>query len=219
MGMAGCGYAPGEEPVIQTIQPIVPEDTEVLVENVVEESVISDTAVNEEPGRIGITISAVGDVTLGNYVGQDYAWSFRETYDTTEDKTYFFENVYDIFAEDDMTIVNLEGVLTYSDNLNPGRTYNIKGDPEYADILTLGSVEAVSMANNHKNDFGEGGIRDTLNALEPTGIVYAYDNNVGIYEVEGIQIGFVSVNEVSWGQGVEQLMQDGIAKLKRQVAI
>lgn len=216
LGIAGCGYAPGEEPAIQTIQPIVPEHTEASAENVVEESMSNDTSVSEEPGRISITISAVGDVTLGNYVGQDYAWSFRETYDMTEDKAYFFENVYDVFAGDDMTIVNLEGVFTYSDNMNPGRTYNIKGDPEYADILTLGSVEAVSMANNHKNDFGEAGIRDTLNALEPTDIVYAYDNNVGIYEVEGIRIGFVSVNEVSWGQGVEQLMQDGIAKLQEE---
>lgn len=216
LGCAGCGYAPGEEPTIQSIQPILPEHTEVSAENVVGEDMSYDTDVIDGPERISITISATGDVTMGNYVGQDYAWSFRETYDTTADKAYFFENVYDIFSQDDMTIVNLEGVLTYSDNLNPGRTYNIKGDPEYADILTLGSVEAVSMANNHKNDFGEGGIKDTLKALEPTGIVYAYDTNVGIYEVKGIRIGFVSVNEVSWGQGVEQLMKDGIAKLQEE---
>lgn len=216
LGCAGCGYAPGEEPTIQSIQPILPEHTEVSAENVVGEGMSYDTDVIDGPERISITISATGDVTMGNYVGQDYAWSFRETYDTTADKGYFFENVYDIFSQDDMTIVNLEGVLTYSDNLNPGRTYNIKGDPEYADILTLGSVEAVSMANNHKNDFGEGGIKDTLKALEPTGIVYAYDTNVGIYEVKGIRIGFVSVNEVSWGQGVEQLMKDGIAKLQEE---
>ncbi len=216
LGCAGCGYAPGEEPTIQSIQPILPEHTEVNAENVVGEDGAYDTSVIEGSGRISITISATGDVTMGNYVGQDYAWSFRETYDTTEDKAYFLENVYDIFSQDDMTIVNLEGVLTYSDNLNPGRTYNIKGDPEYVDILTLGSVEAVSMANNHKNDFGEGGIKDTLKALEPTGIVYAYDTNVGIYEVKGIRIGFVSVNEVSWGQGVEQLMKDGIAKLQEE---
>ena len=185
-------------------------------EQAVEDVSENDTGVIDEPERIEITISATGDVTMGNYVGQDYTWSFRETYDTLQDSAYFFENVRDIFAEDDMTIVNLEGVLTRSEEINPGRTYNIKGDPEYADILVQGSVEAVSMGNNHRQDFGSKGTTDTLAALEPTGIVYAYDTNVGVYETKGIRIGFVSVNEVSWGQGVEQLMMEGIALLKEE---
>ena len=46
--------------------------------------------------------------------------------------------------------------------------------------------------------------------------MYAYDTNVGVYETKGIRIGFVSVNEVSWGQGVEQLMMEGIALLKEE---
>lgn len=210
--LAGCGQMSGAEPTIQVIKPIEPESASGW------ESVEGDVVSSKEQGpeKISITISAAGDVTMGNYIGQDYAWSFREAYDTTADKGYFFENVYNIFSEDDFTIVNLEGVLTDSDTLNSGRTYNIKGDPEYAYILSLGSVEAVSMGNNHRLDFGEAGTRDTLEALAPTGIVHAYDTIVGIYETKGIQIGFVSVNETSWGQGVEKLMQDGIAKLNEQ---
>lgn len=214
--MTGCGPAVGEtEPTIQEIQPIVPENASGQGSTNTSANSSAEDIV-QGPTTVSITISAAGDVTMGNYIGQDYAWSFRETYDTTEDKGYFFENVYDVFAEDDFTIVNLEGVLTNSDALNGGRTYNIKGDPEYAYILSRGSVEAVSMANNHRLDFGESGTRDTLEALTPTGIVHAYDTIVGIYETEGIQIGFVSVNETSWGQGVEKLMKDGIAKLKEQ---
>ncbi len=213
--LAGCGQMSGTEPTIQVIQPIEPESISGQVTDS-DFGGISKESAEQEPGMISITISAAGDVTMGNYIGQDYAWSFKETYDTTEDKGYFFENVYDIFSEDDFTIVNLEGVLTNSDTLNAGRTYNIKGDPEYAYILSMGSVEGVSMGNNHRLDFGESGTRDTLNALAPTGIVHAYDTIVGIYETKGIQIGFVSVNETSWGQGVEKLMQDGIAKLNEQ---
>lgn len=163
-----------------------------------------------------ITISAVGDVTLGNHHMQDYAYSFRQTFDTVEDEGYFFENVYDIFSADDMTLVNLEGVLTLSEQINEGRTYNIKGDPEYVKILTAGSVEAVSMGNNHRLDYGEEGSRDTVEALESEGIVYAYDNNVGIYETKGIRIGYVSVNEASQGKAVEKIMQNGIDKLKEE---
>ncbi|MDE7269833.1 MAG: CapA family protein [Acetatifactor sp.] len=212
---SGCGDDGGDifSPV-QTIQPIQPEERSSVPPTESESE--TETSVEEEHEIITITISAAGDASLGNYVGQEYAWSFRQMYEKVQDQSYFLGNVYDIFSQDDMTIVNLEGVLTFSEELNPGRTYNIKGDPEYADILTYGSVEAVSMANNHRLDFGENGTKDTLAALEPTGIVYAYDTNVGIYETKGIRIGFVSVNEVAWGQGVEKLMKDGIAKLQEE---
>lgn len=178
----------------------------------------SASAEEQAAGRTTITISAVGDVTLGNHHMQDYAYSFRQTYDTAEDESYFFENVYDIFSADDMTLVNLEGVLTLSDQINEGRTYNIKGDPEYVKILTAGSIEAVSMGNNHRLDYGEAGSRDTVEALESEGIVYAYDNHVGIYETKGIRIGYVSVNEASQGKAVEKIMQNGIDKLKEEGA-
>ena len=169
------------------------------------------------PEILTITISAAGDCSLGNHQEQEYAYSFRQTYDQIEDEGYFFENVSDIFFNDDMTIVNFEGVLTFSEERDESRTYNIKGDPEYARLLTAGSVEAVSFANNHRMDYGIKGSDDTVAALEAEGIIYAYDSNVGIYETEkGIRIGFVSVNEVAWGLGSEQLLAEGIGKLQEQ---
>lgn len=169
------------------------------------------------PDILTITISAAGDCSLGNHQDQEYAYSFRQTYDQIEDEGYFFENVRDIFAGDDMTIVNFEGVLTFSEERDESRTYNIKGDPEYARLLTAGSVETVSFANNHRMDYGTKGSDDTVAALEAEGIIYAYDRNVGIYETEkGISIGIVSVNEVAWGLGSEQLLAEGIGKLQEQ---
>ena len=44
--------------------------------------------------EVSITISAVGDVTLGNYPEQSYGYSLHETYDQTQDPAYFFENVF-----------------------------------------------------------------------------------------------------------------------------
>ncbi len=184
----------------------------------VSEESVDNVQVSEEekePEKTYITISAAGDVTLGNYLTQDYAWSFNEMYDKQQNPAYFFENVYDIFAEDDMTIVNLEGALTTAEEYREG-TYVIKGAPAYVDILTQGSVEAVSMANNHRLDYKQQGTSDTVNALEGAGIKYAYDENVGIFETKGIRIGFISVNEVGWGTGVEKLLQEGIAKLQQE---
>lgn len=166
-----------------------------------------------------ITISAAGDCSLGNHQEQEYAYSFRQAYDQAEDEGYFFENVRDIFEDDDMTIVNFEGVLTYSEERDESRTYNIKGDPQYARLLTAGDVEAVSFGNNHRMDYGTRGSDDTVAALEAEGIIYAYDRNVGIYDTDkGIRIGFVSVNEVAWGLGSEQLLAEGIEKLRGEGA-
>ena len=174
--------------------------------------------IQKQDEEITITISAAGDCSLGNHHEQDYYYSFNQAYDKAEDEGYFFANVKDIFEADDMTIVNLEGVFTESDVRQTERTYNIKGDPSYVGILTAGSVEAVSMGNNHRLDYGVSGSNDTVAALESEGIVYAYDDIVGMYEVKGIKIGYVSVNEVSWGLGSKKLIQDGIATLKEQEA-
>ena len=171
-----------------------------------------------EPEEVHITISAAGDVTLGNYFGQEYTWSFREMWEKQQNPAYFLENVYDIFSSDDMTIVNLEGPLTNAEERKEEQTYCISGDPEFADILTEGSVEAVSMANNHRLDYYEQGTADTVEAVSSRGISYAYDKNLGLYETKGIRIGFVSVNEVGQGAGVETILKEGIALLREQGA-
>ena len=212
--LGGCGLE--TVPEAPSIQSLAPETIEFPVFQ--EELESEETFSEPEPEVVTITISAVGDVTMGNYVGQIYTNSFREMYGLVDSKSYFFENVHDIFAQDDMTIVNLEGVLTYSDAMAPGRTYNIKGDPEYAAILTSGSVEAVSMANNHRLDFGEAATDDTVAAVKAEGIVYAYDKNLGIYETKGIRIGFVSVNALSQSREMEKMMEEGIASLQEQGA-
>lgn len=165
-------------------------------------------------GGIDITISAAGDATLGNHRDQEYWYTFDQTYDQAEDKGYFFANVQSIFEADDFTILNLEGPLTTSENAQES-TYIIKGRPEYAKLLKNASVEAVSMGNNHRLDYGEEGSQDTVQTLTEEGIVYAYDSNTGIYETpEGIRIGFVSVNEVYWGAGVEKTLEQGISQLR-----
>ncbi len=177
-----------------------------------------DGSIAEEDSPIYITISAAGDVTLGNAHTQEYAYSFRQMFDSVEDKGYFFENVLPYFEEDDMTIVNLEGALTYSEEAREGNTYSIKGDPEYAGILTLGSVEAVGMANNHRRDYLEQGSKDTVAALEQENIVWAYDGNVGIYETKGIKIGIIAVNWVAYGKGIMKFVEKGLQQLEEQGA-
>jgi poly-gamma-glutamate synthesis protein (capsule biosynthesis protein) len=205
-------------PALSDIGQLIEERHKGAEEETVSSPTMEETEMPNTPLPLTITISAAGDVSLGNHQEQDYSGSFRQTYDQAEDKGYFFQNVRDIFEEDDFTLVNLEGVLTYSEIINEGRTYYIKGDPEYAQLCVMGNIEGVSMGNNHKNDYGQEGIKDTVEALQNAGIVYAYDNIVGIYETKGITIGYVSVNESSMGTAVEKYIQEGIAQLEEEQA-
>lgn len=173
-----------------------------------------ETALAPEPEVIELTISAAGDVSLGILQIHGYAGTFREMYDQ-QGPAYFLQNVKDIFEEDDMTIVNFEGVLTESTELVE-KQYNIKGAPAYIEILPLGSVEAVSFGNNHHMDYGKQGNDDTVALFEEKGIPYAYDDKLGIYETKGLRIGFVSVNEVYDGKAVETWLEEGIRSLQEE---
>lgn len=170
------------------------------------------------PKVIDITISAAGDVTLGVNQKQEYAGSFDEYYDL-HGENYFMENVKAVFESDDFTIVNLEGVLTTSENIRLTKEWNMKGRPEYARILSNASVEAVSLGNNHIMDYEWDGVNDTFQTVTENGMVYAisspWGDRYGMYETEeGIQIGFVSVNEYYDGNNVYTWLEEGYQELR-----
>ena len=65
----------------------------------------------EELTRTTILISAAGDCTLGGDVNSSSGGRFSQ-YADEYGLDYFFENVRDIFAADDFTVVNLEALRT-----------------------------------------------------------------------------------------------------------
>ena len=199
----------------------VTEDSASAQETVDRENGEELSSSGEEPKEqlpVEITISAAGDVTMGGYRGQGYEWSFQQMWEQQNDPAYFFENVEPIFSADDLTIVNLEGPLTTATVFRESQTYCISGDPAYVEALTAGSVEAVSMANNHLMDYYEAGRDDTVAAVEGAGIVYAFNDRVGIYETKGIRSGLISVNVIGYGSGVEKFIKKGMEELKEQQA-
>ncbi len=176
----------------------------------------------QEPEVIEITISAVGDLTFGRNQKASYDDSFDDYYDS-HGVDYFLQNVVDVFAADDCTIGNLEGVLTESTDIRASKEWNHKGRPEYVDILTRGSIEVVSLGNNHIMDYNEEGVKDTIDTLENAGVTYAisgvWGDKYGMYETEkGIKIGFVSVNEYYEGNTVYTFLEDGLKQLREQGA-
>ncbi|NLK27573.1 MAG: CapA family protein [Clostridiales bacterium] len=144
--------------------------------------------------EVQITISAAGDVTLSSDIKQPKAVNFFSVYDKEKDNDYFFKNVKSIFEKDDMTIVNFEGTLSNRGS-RVDKKWAFRGKPSYIDILTQGSVEAVAFANNHVKDYGEVSYTDTIESFKKAGIAYSSYSTVGVYEVKGIKIGMISIQE------------------------
>ena len=161
---------------------------------------------------VSLTLSVVGDCTLGTDETFDYDTSLN-TYYENYGADYFLQNVKDIFSADDLTIANFEGTLTDSDE-REDKTFAFKAPASYASILTGGSVEAVNTANNHSHDYGEQSFDDTLAALDDAGIVHFGYDETAVMDVKGIKVGLVGIYELYDHLEREQQLKDNIAKVK-----
>ena len=161
---------------------------------------------------VSLTISVVGDCTLGTDETFDYDTSLNAYYDSNG-KDYFFQNVKSIFAADDLTIANFEGTLTDSDT-REDKTFAFKAPAEYAQILTSGSIEAVNTANNHSHDYGDQSYTDTLTALDNEGITHFGYDDTAVMDIKGVKVGLVGIYELNDHLGREQQLKDNIAKVK-----
>ena len=177
-----------------------------------------------------ITLTFTGDVTLGGEVRLVSASdSFSSLYKKNGPE-YFLANFAEFFAEDDLTVINLEGVLSDAD-LSPVQegkngSYFFKGKTEYVNILTAASVEAASIANNHIYDYGEQGLRDTIATLEGAGIEWfgTHDSHTTdtekflFYEKDGVTICLLSVYWDDYLQGQQDgcgaFLAEEIARIK-----
>lgn len=164
-----------------------------------------------------ITISAAGDCTLGTDEGFNYKRSFKGKYDAVQDPAYFFQNVQPVFAQDDLTIVNMEGTLTEETTREP-KQFAFKGDAEYAKILTAGAVETANLANNHSFDYGKKSYEDTITALEAEGISSFGYERTAVMDIKGVKVGLAGVYELAEHIDCKQDLLDNIASLKEQGA-
>lgn len=161
---------------------------------------------------VSLTLSVVGDCTLGTDETFDYDTSLNAYYENYG-ADYFLQNVKDIFSTDDLTIANFEGTLTDSDK-REDKTFAFKAPASYASILTGGSVEAVNTANNHSHDYGDQSFDDTLAALDDAGIVHFGYDETAVMDVKGIKVGLVGIYELYDHLEREQQLKDNIAKVK-----
>lgn len=183
------------------------------------ENAVSMNKEQEEPVKtepVSLTVSVVGDCTLGTDENFDYSTSLNSYYESYG-KDYFFQNVKSIFSADDLTIANMEGTLTTL-TTREDKQFAFKAPPEYAGILSSGDIEAVNMANNHSHDYGEQSYTDTLSALDNEGIVHFGYEETAVMDVKGIKVGLVGIYELNDHLERTQQVKDNIAKVKEEGA-
>ena len=188
------------------------------------QAITSDNIFTEDSGvpllpapeiNLPITISVVGDCTLG--IDKAFPALKFDTYYNQHGADYFFQNVKHIFESDDLTIANFEGTLTDSTK-RADKKFAFRGPAEYAGILTKGSVEAVTLANNHSSDYGYQSFLDTKANLDAEGITHFGFDRVVIQNVKGIKVGLIGIYELGgYAKAVTQT-KENIAKAKTEGA-
>ena len=180
-----------------------------------DETSASDADLTPTPtmAPVSLTVSVVGDCTLGTDENFDYDTSLNAYYENYG-ADYFFSNVKSIFSADDLTIANFEGTLTDSDE-REDKEYAFKAPAEYTSILTAGSVEAVNTANNHSHDYGEKSYTDTISALEDAGIASFGYNRIKILKIKGIKVGVTGIYELADHQKRASQVKQNIKALKK----
>lgn len=194
--VSGCSiFASTEVDVVTPISPselIYSENSGLSQSSGSETTMITSTPTptptpSPTPTAKEIVVSFLGDCTLGQNKDLGNAeYSFSNIIGT--DYAYPFKNAVDILSTDDLTLANLEGPLTESTVFRE-KEIVFKGSPDYVEILSLGSVEAVNLANNHAYDYWDAGLTDTKEVLEGAGIVWSDNTTYSIYEVDGVKIG------------------------------
>ena len=129
------------------------------------------------------TVSMVGDCTLSASPDKrDWGIGFQRT--VGDDTDYPFANTVQFLNDDYLTIANLECSLS-DKKYSSIEQFSFLGKADYAKILSSGSVEFVTLANNHPMDFGQGAYNDTTAALDAVGVSYAGENECYLYQSEG----------------------------------
>ena len=189
----------GEEPKEQELIPLTearPAESE-------------PTGAQREEGHF--LLSFAGDCTLGTEHG---SWGKSGTFPEVvgENYAYPFAGVQSLFARDDFTFVNLEGTLT-SHTVPAEKQFRFRGPTFYGAILTEGSVEAVTLANNHTLDYGKTGLQETRQVLKDLGVAAGGDGETFLYTASrGLKIGVYTAyhfDRPQIRQGIETLQNQG----------
>jgi hypothetical protein len=85
----------------------------------------------------------------------------------------------------------------------PSGCFAFRLPPSYATVLRDGGFDVVTLANNHTNDAGPAGLRNTRTALTAAGVKpTGGPEEIAVHEVNGISVAVLGFGPYSWMQSV-----------------
>ena len=144
-----------------------------------------------------VTIGLMGDVMLGRLVGENIQ---KTSY------SYPWGDFIPLLKKNDLNIINLESAFTTCTKKVP-KTFNFKSNPANVVTLQEGYVTVANLANNHIRDYGDNGLKTTIEMLDKSGILHVGAGDTlekarkpVIITKNGIKIGIIGCtdNEPRW---------------------
>jgi len=161
------------------------------------DTAVTNSAETEILENKKITVIGVGDIMLGsNYPSKNLLP--KNDYNILSDTEKILQDA-------DITIGNLEGTLfdeggTPKSCSDPSVCFVFRTPSKYGQYLKEAGFDYLSIANNHSNDFGDEGIRQTMKNLDELGIKYTGIKKLAettIIEKDNLKYGFVSFAPLS----------------------
>ena len=147
------------------------------------------------PPRGSFTFSAVGDILMGSTPNLP-----------PDGGAGFFSRVASSLRAD-VTLGNLEGTLSTggSSRCRPAsrQCYAFHTPPSYARRLKDAGFTVLSLANNHADDFGPGGERETGRALDRYHLLHTgRPGEIAVQKVNGIRVAVLGFAPYPWAQSL-----------------
>ncbi len=188
--------------------------------NSIETSVLISSSTPQESPKSVVTnskkikIMIAGDIMLDRGVrllGEKYG------YDS------LFATITPLFAGADIVVANLEGPITNNKSKTvigknkTGQAMQFTFDPKSTSSLKKAGITVLSLANNHMDNFGLSGIRETRNNIEKAGLKWfgdPYNATSGVLKIDqdGYKLAFVGYHGFS--KGFERIV-DTVKVLKQ----
>lgn len=158
-----------------------------------------------------VILAFTGDIMMGtNYPDSSYL--------AAHGGKKLFKDVSPVIRQADVAFGNLEGVLMDAGGEvkkcnNPAVCYAFRTPVSYVRNLVDAGFDAVSIANNHANDFGLTGRLSTMSTLRKAGIAYAGQEvycETAVFQKSGITYGFAA-----FGHSIGTLSIQDIAKARQ----
>ena len=135
-----------------------------------------------------VTLALLGDISLGRGLSQahqDGDWQLA------------LHPLQPVLKRASLALANLESPLTGQVLLDPGGGYNLCAPSKSVRALTAAGLDLLSLANNHQDDCLEGGLDQTRQILESSGLVGLSPELVPVIrEVNGLKLAFLAFDDV-----------------------